>query len=139
MPVIDSSVAIKWVIEENDQDAALDLLERASIVAPDFLPTEVRAALWGKVRRRLHSVEEMRRAEAEFSRIAVPLISSNDIVREAFTLALELSHPIYDCLYLAAAIRLNEPLVTADRRFVAALANTKYADRAFALTQFPLD
>jgi predicted nucleic acid-binding protein len=36
----------------------------------------------------------------------------------AARLALELAHPIYDCLYLALAKRQNVPLVTADLAFV---------------------
>lgn len=37
----------------------------------------------------------------------------------ALQLAIDLNHPIYDCLYLALAIRLDTHVVTADRRFAA--------------------
>ena len=37
---------------------------------------------------------------------------------EAYLLALEVNHPVYDCVYLAFAIDLELPLLTADRRLV---------------------
>jgi predicted nucleic acid-binding protein len=37
-------------------------------------------------------------------------------------LARLLDHPVYDCLYLAAALDVGAPVVTADSRFVAAAA-----------------
>ena len=42
------------------------------------------------------------------------------VTADALRLALLLDHPIYDCLYLALALQTHPPLVTADRRFVAA-------------------
>ena len=39
---------------------------------------------------------------------------------EAFALAIRLSHSLYDCLYLALAIRSDSSLVTADDRFAKA-------------------
>jgi predicted nucleic acid-binding protein len=41
----------------------------------------------------------------------------DDDLLAAASLALELGHPIYDCLYLAMAIRENALVITADRRF----------------------
>ena len=38
----------------------------------------------------------------------------------ALRLAIELRHPIYDCLYLAVALHDDINVVTADRRFAAA-------------------
>ena len=33
-------------------------------------------------------------------------------------LAIQLSHPVYDCMYLALALRRRMQVVSADRRFV---------------------
>jgi predicted nucleic acid-binding protein len=37
-------------------------------------------------------------------------------------LALLIGHPIHDCLHLALNLQTRSPMVTADRRFAAALA-----------------
>jgi predicted nucleic acid-binding protein len=51
------------------------------------------------------------------------------------SLALELAHPLPECLYLALAMRLSVPLVTADQRFVRR-ASTGYAEVQL-LSEFP--
>ena len=81
-----------------------------------LLPVEVRNALVNRVRRRLATVEEARRAASAFR--AVPLIvePSADRLEEAFDLALAFEHPIDDCIYLALAVARQLTLVTADRR-----------------------
>jgi predicted nucleic acid-binding protein len=139
MPIVDSSVALKWIVDEPDRPSAIALLKGSTLAAPDFIQIEIRSALWNRVQRRLTTRDAAHRAAGEFATIAVTLFPTVAFAEPALSLALELSHPIYDCLYLAAAIQHDQPLVTADQRFLAALANTKYADRAVALTQFPLD
>jgi predicted nucleic acid-binding protein len=49
------------------------------------------------------------------------LTAMSVVTADALRLALLLAHPIYDCLYLALALQTHTPLVTADRRFVAAI------------------
>jgi predicted nucleic acid-binding protein len=56
----------------------------------------------------------------------ITLIPDDDDLSEACAIAFELRHPVPDCLYLAAARRLNLPLITADRAF-AGRAATKYS------------
>lgn len=40
-----------------------------------------------------------------------------DLVDDARRLSAESDHPVYDCLYLALALRHGVPVITADRRF----------------------
>ncbi len=53
----------------------------------------------------------------------VPVLATDlDIdAEQALTIAIELDHPIYDCFYLALAIRESTYVVTADNRFAAAV------------------
>ncbi|HKS89888.1 MAG TPA: type II toxin-antitoxin system VapC family toxin, partial [Stellaceae bacterium] len=51
-------------------------------------------------------------------------------LESALKIALQLEHPIYDCLYLAVALHHNTNVVTADRRFFAAVERSAYAGRA---------
>lgn len=46
---------------------------------------------------------------------------------QALELARLLDHPVYDCTYLALAIALERPVITADRRFAAAVSRNAEA------------
>jgi predicted nucleic acid-binding protein len=126
--VVDASVAVKWVIEEALRDRALDLLADNEVIAPDLLLTEVRNALAMRVRRRLTTVAEARAAEAAFRSIPLLIEPTSELLEDAFELALRLAHPIYDCLYLALAVRRDLPLATADRRLLE--LSSQVAERA---------
>ncbi len=66
------------------------------------------------------TISKLEAGEALDLLLDVPLTwhqSGPDLMRAALGIALHLGHPIYDCLYLALAIDLGAPLVTADRRF----------------------
>src|SRR6266404_5666664 len=49
--VIDASVALKWVIEEDGSEAATALLVGDVLAAPDFVVIECANVLWAKTRR----------------------------------------------------------------------------------------
>lgn len=59
-------------------------------------------------------------------------VTSVDAVR----IAIELGHPTYDCMYLALAIRIGTAVVTADKRFVSAVARTRYKPVVVGLREF---
>ncbi|HYF53398.1 MAG TPA: type II toxin-antitoxin system VapC family toxin, partial [Salinarimonas sp.] len=46
------------------------------------------------------------------------VVPTADLIGPAWAVAKALDHSIYDCLYLACAEHTNQPLVTADRRFL---------------------
>jgi len=118
--VVDASVALKWVIAEAGDDAALRLRTKM-LSAPDILLPECGSALWAKVRRREIDEDEAIMALATLSEAPIVLTSMPVVTADGFRLALLLGHPIYDCLYLALALQTQTPLVTADRRFAAAV------------------
>lgn len=49
--VIDASIAVKWVVEEEGTIEALALRGAAKLIAPDLLIAECANILWKKVRR----------------------------------------------------------------------------------------
>lgn len=86
------------------------------MAAPDFVLIEAANILWKKVRR-----NELGRQQAlgayEFVRDAYEvLVPMSELSGRALSLALELNHPAYDCLYLACAEQEGADLLTADRR-----------------------
>ena len=120
--VVDASVAVKWLIDEAGSDAAADLRGQV-LLAPSLIRLEV-----GNTLRTLSArgVLDAAAAEEAFGLfLTAPLIIVDpdaQALAGALELALSLGHPIYDCVYLTLALIEGCPLVTADRRFAAALA-----------------
>ena len=128
--VVDASIAFKWLVTEADSEAAVSLLENHTIVAPDVLLAECRNAALTHVRRGTISIEQAKQAERDLEALQLHILPSVPLLTHAFTLALDLGHPIYDCIYLAAAITTDRIFVTADEKFAAkAQRSIKGSDR----------
>lgn len=130
MVVVDASAALKWVLDEDGQTAALALLEEDVLYAPDFLLVEVANVLWSKARRR---VLERSQADAAYDAIAavpVAYTSITELTLPARSLAHALDLSIYDALYAALAQRLRCALATADARLAGAIDASGIAEPA---------
>jgi len=126
--VVDASVALKWVLDEPGSDAAM-ALRQEEFIAPALWLAEAGSALWRGVRIGQLSADQAARFLSELSNAPVASLPLEPYVDSALKLAIELGHPIYDCLYLVVAIQYQTHVVTADRRF-AAIANLPgFADR----------
>jgi predicted nucleic acid-binding protein len=116
MPIVDASVALKWVIEEEGSEAA-SALAGESLSSPSLILAECANALWAKALRREITVAEVLERLAWLSAAPVLLVPLEELVEDATRLAVTLGHPVYDCLYLALAVREKTRLVTADQQF----------------------
>lgn len=119
--VIDASVALKWVIPEQDSGAA-EALRGNDLIAPSLWLTEAANALWRYVSAGQLNAEQAARRFAELAGAPVAAITIEAHIAAALKIAVELRHPVYDCLYLAVALAHDTHVVTADRRFAAAAA-----------------
>ena len=138
MPVVvDASVAAKWLIAEPDSAIAAGLLDRSfDLHAPRLLASEIANMLWRKALQGfLDEYEAVRLAAAL---LAMPLKWRDDEATcvKALRIAVELGHPAYDCIYLALALRIGAKVVTADKRFVSAVASTPYRPVVIPLWDF---
>ena len=113
--VIDSSVALKWYVQEHDSALARPLLG-LRLVAPDLMVAELANALWKKIRKGEADAAPAKAALAHV-RQAVTLVPSPALIPEAFILSVELLHPVYDCVFLALAEEFDLPLITGDGKF----------------------
>ena len=118
--VVDASVALKWVLDEPGKEAADALLEE-ELIAPALWLLEAANALWRRSQRGEISAEEATERLTELYNAPVTTTTIEDDLLAATDLANVLRHPVYDCLYLAMAIRENTYVVTADSRFHAAV------------------
>jgi predicted nucleic acid-binding protein len=119
--VVDASVAVKWVLDE-EGSAEAALLAKLPLIAPDLLVVECANALWSKAREGELTFEEVAARVEAFEQPGFALVPSTKLISEAARLALKLGHPVYDCLYLALALREESRVITADRRFFGAVA-----------------
>lgn len=120
--VIDASVALKWVLDEPGQVEADALLEE-ELIAPSLWLVEAANALWRRSVRGELTVAEAEERLGELFHAPVTSVRIEEDLVSAARLAAELSHPVYDCLYLALALREHTCCVTADRRFFTAIAD----------------
>jgi predicted nucleic acid-binding protein len=123
--VVDASVALKWVLNESGQEDAEALLDQ-DLIAPSLWLLEAANVLWRLSRRGDLSAEAAKARLSELYNAPVATGALEDDLPAAADLANTLGHPVYDCLYLAMAIRETTYLVTADRRFHAAVDNTPW-------------
>ena len=119
----DASVVIKWFVKEQGFEEARRLLaHRIHLHAPDILLAEFANTIWKKARRR-----EIVDPRPYFDELAnfldiVTLHRGDELIDRAAQIAVEIDHPVYDCLYLACAEATTSVLITADRRFATKLA-----------------
>ena len=118
--IIDTSVALKWVLPEKFSDEAYDL-RNARLAASEILLVESANALWRHVVVGRVLPDDAAKALQRIADAGVEFFPIGPDIQSALALGLRLRHPIYDCLYLAAAIRERAHLITADTRFAAAV------------------
>jgi predicted nucleic acid-binding protein len=133
--IVDASIAIKWVIEEDGTPHALALRTRARLAAPEFLVAECANILWKKVRRDELSADEASLAARLIERADVELMPMRSSLDAATRLAIELDHAAYDCVYLALAVEKDWPFVTADERFLRKLHQSRLRGKAISLAE----
>ena len=89
--------------------------------APDLLWSECANGLWRWARTGAVPGRVALERFAALRRAPVALIPTGHLLDRALTLAIEIGHPIYDCVYLALAVIRGAQMVSADRRFVNAV------------------
>jgi predicted nucleic acid-binding protein len=122
MLVVDTSVAVKWVVPENgeniedDTGLSLDLLGYP-LIAPDCIVGEFANAMFRKVQAMEIGVEQAK-ASIDILPDLITLLPARAFIGAAFDLALSIQHPLHDCLFLVVAMQYDHELVTTDKKFV---------------------
>ncbi|MDK2767730.1 type II toxin-antitoxin system VapC family toxin [Sphingomonas sp.] len=123
MIVVDASVAVKWLFDEADSGDARELLNRHDqLQAPDLMLSEVGGAIVRRVNERVITREDGDEIAAAWTGLwASSVLGTHPLdglmAGRAMSFAMLLGHPLPDCIYLALAMELDCPLITADRKF----------------------
>ncbi len=117
--VVDASVAVKWFVPQPLSNPAERVLATYDLTAPTLIFAEIGNALGKYFRANLISQDA---ALAVFddleTRYFAPVELDEKISRIAIEIALSLSHPIYDCYYLALCRSAGLPLISDDRKLL---------------------
>jgi predicted nucleic acid-binding protein len=126
MIVVDASLAAKWLVPESNSIPALEWLAAATVTlhAPDLIAVEVAATFVRRANADKADTQSMLLANEKWlvmlNQGVVLLERSMPIdVTRAAAIAVELGHPLKDCIYLVLAMRLGARLATCDARFAA--------------------
>lgn len=116
--VIDTSVAIKWISQENEL-----LLSQANLVLTDirdneleiFMPELTKYEVGNALRFKKISPQEVIRSITAFYNIPVSFFSDNqETAIQTMKLAQEIDVTYYDASFIVLAKNLNAPLITAN-------------------------
>ena len=119
--MVDASVAVQWFAREPGSEASAALVEgNQPLVAPDIMPLEVANALWRKVRHGDVPAADLQPAVTRILASDITLVPALTLLERAVRLAVEINHPVYDCVYLVLAEERGAPLASIDERLRAA-------------------
>ena len=119
MIVADASLLVKVLVKESGSiDADREWETAGGVAAPALVFSEVGNVLSRK-RRRGEIDQQQFLSAAELVRGAIDHVFDDaDLISDALHHSIKMSHSVYDCLYLAAALETGLELVTADQVFV---------------------
>lgn len=116
--VVDASIMVKWFVNETGTEEALKLRDehisgKITLIIPDFAFLEVINAL----RYKRYDEEALKKANESLWDIQPHTQRLNEsLLYKASQLALTYDLSLYDALYLAVAVLLGVPLITADEK-----------------------
>ena len=108
MIVVDASVAVKWfVAEENHEEARAFLRKTEPFVAPDLLVFETLNVRRREQRRSELTEEQFDRSAGALVGFMDELVPATQLIAASMKLVSVLDHDVYDCAYLACALRFQ--------------------------------
>lgn len=116
--IVDASIAVKWVVEEEGTTEALSLRRGARLLAPELLVAECANVFWKKYQRKELTHEQAVLAAKLIQGADIEFLPMRGMLETATRLAIELDSPAYDCVYIALAVQNNCKFITADDRFL---------------------
>lgn len=120
---VDASLVIKWLLNEEGSDTAIELLDRwkkegNQLIAPGLIDYEIGSVLRKKILRGLLQPEDLLPLFDLYKQMDLLLFHLSDLVSQSVPLAGLLNQPtIYDVAYLLIAKQQDADFITADEKF----------------------
>lgn len=135
--ILDTNVLFESLKATSLGDTARALvISGAPLRAPDLIEVEIASAITRAVRRKELEPASASGVFARARRLMPDVDPSAPLVERAFSLSLELDHPLADCIFLAHAEARSDVLVTSDRRFLGKLQGKAYERLAMDLADW---
>lgn len=140
--VVDANVALKLFFIQplsNQADALFAHLEadaHARFYVPDFFYAECASAFANYVRLAKYPAAHAKQDMVELRALSLRVTPTADLATEAMELAIAHRISGYDAFYVALAIHLHVPLITADEKLVRAVIG-KYDVQSLATFSVP--
>ena len=117
--VLDTSVAVKWFFEEEDERHAASIAanirgDALEAIVPEFFYVECANAFRGKIKKKICSLEEAHRAFSVLQNLPLKRHLHEDLADIALDHAAIYDISVYDALYVSLAEIYAAPLITAD-------------------------
>lgn len=141
--VVDTSLVVKWFVEEPDSLAAAALLESwqaagIGLAAPELLIREFINSLFRKIQYSGMTMDHALSALAQLENAAIDLHDTETFGRRALELAVITGHhSVYDFYFFALAESLACECWTADQPFQESAARLPGPNRVRLLREFP--
>jgi predicted nucleic acid-binding protein len=118
--VIDTSVIVKWFVEEEGHEEAVRLLQSGERrLCPDIALAETANVLRRRLRMKEISQEQMVDAIRRMHLYLRNVTPSVVLLKDACELAAKVDHSVYDCMFLALARQeVDAVVVTTDKVFL---------------------
>lgn len=117
--IVDTSVAMKWVLLEPDSPVALQVISDVQSAGGklhflDIARVEAFNVIWVQYHRRLCTEPEVRNMVDDLRLAPVQLLDSTPLLSAAFDLAIQFDIAVYDACFVAAVQQIGCLGVTAD-------------------------
>ncbi len=132
--MVDASVAVQWVVPEASTPLSDTMLDGFELVAPELLFVEVANVFRKKLAGGLIDVGQGRDGLAFIADHVEVRPMTRDMVIRSFDLAHQLSHPVYDCVYLALTETIGARFATHDLELRRRVTRSGHEDWLF---EFP--
>ena len=114
--IIDANLATYWFVETPFTNVANTFRRISTLHAPDFIRIEVASALLKYHKAGIIDVFDITVSLKKLDGLISAYTDDIALIPKAVEIAATNNHPVYDCLYLALALQLNDTLATADKR-----------------------
>lgn len=127
--VVDASVvAAAFFAEVRTKAARATLVSGARLLAPELIYAEVANVIWKRCGRGEIDEDEAGELLADVLSLPLEIAPADQLVGPALELAIRSGRTVYDCLYLALAVREKTRMLSDDRRLVNSLAQGPLKD-----------